>query len=72
MKRHFITLVFATAGAAHAGIVSYEGDAFPETVGWNRVGTSDATREINEGLFIHSGFPGTPYLILAAAERSWW
>jgi len=48
-----LSLSILVAGA-NAGIVAYEGDAFPEAVGWTRVGTMDADRSLDNGWFVQS------------------
>ena len=51
MTRFLIAFAFATTGTAYAGIVAYEGDVFPESTGWTRLGTFDAERWLDGGVF---------------------
>ena len=44
MARALIALLLLSPVAASAEVVVVEGDAFPETLGWERVGTADADR----------------------------
>jgi len=46
---YFASLVVSATTCAQINI--YEGNAFPDTVGWERVGTLDADRQINNGWF---------------------
>ena len=43
------------AASAGAGFVSFEGEVFPETVGWERLGSGGATRLLEEGFFVQFG-----------------
>jgi hypothetical protein len=47
----FIATLLCT-GAVMAGVATYEGDVFPEFVGWERVGTFDADRSIVDGWLV--------------------
>jgi hypothetical protein len=44
-------LLLALSGVANAGLVAYEGDDFPESSGWTRLGTFDAERALDAGIF---------------------
>ena len=44
---------FLCASVAYAGVVAYEGNAFPEDCGFQRVGTFDVDRWVNHGWFGH-------------------
>lgn len=49
---HPVVLFFAMVATVCANTVTYEGDVFPEEVGWERVGTLDADRSLDGGLFV--------------------
>ena len=51
----FVTsmVLSAFAGLGRGSVQAYEGDAFPETQGWARVGTLDAQRSLEDGWFVH-------------------
>ena len=53
MKTSPFLLLLILAPLTRSGVVTYEGDVFPDLVGWQRLGTFDADRWIEHGWFCH-------------------
>jgi len=52
LKSTILLLLIPIAGIASAAVLTYEGDALPEELGWERVGTLDADRSFDSGRFV--------------------
>ena len=46
-------VLLAIPAAVNAGVISFEGDVFPEDFGFTRAGTFDAERWLDDGWFFH-------------------
>ena len=52
MKSLILLWLILLGGMSRAAVVSYEGDALPEELGWERVGTFGAHRSLEDGRFV--------------------
>jgi hypothetical protein len=53
MTRTLIIGTVVWGGVVNAEVITYDGSVYPETVGWERVGSEDADRWIDDGWFCH-------------------